>query len=260
MLVKLNHLALELKLSHAEYHLMGVIIGYWNKKYGKSFPTVKILAKQARMSISTVNKCLNNLTSLGLLSIRKEGERGRHNYYLNQEKFFEPENNLELPHEKTHKVTPCGNANNNNKETNNYKKKTGLYLKKSSNNTPINITKKRFQIPESEELRCFNTLKNCNYWKHKPSNKIYKIKPEIGTHVLFKYISSNHSILIYEDNLLDSVLAFEPADEPETQASSIKEVNKINLINDLRAQNNEQEAQTLARLWKIPLNASYCAS
>ncbi|MGD9581899.1 MAG: helix-turn-helix domain-containing protein, partial [Vampirovibrionia bacterium] len=88
MLYNLNIIACELKLTHTEYRLMGILIGYWNKQQGKSFPTIKILAKQSCMSNSTVLKSLKHLTELGLILIAKDGKNGRQNYYLNQHKFL----------------------------------------------------------------------------------------------------------------------------------------------------------------------------
>lgn len=260
MLVKLNHLAVELKLSHAEYHLMGVIIGYWNKKYGKSFPTVKILAQQARMSLSTVNKCLANLTTLGLLSIQKEGDRGRHNYYLNHQKFFDLQSNPALLHEETPGVTAWGNTINNNKESFNKKKKTARMLNNNNSLAVITTDKEKRRRIESKNSSQFQYLKQFKYWKHKLTNKIYQVKPDIGTHILFKYESKNQSVHLYEDNLIDSIMAFEPLETAPLKEAIPSECCKSQILEDLVKKKDFKEAQMLSKLWKIPLNINCCAS
>lgn len=110
MLVNLNKLAYELKLSHSEYHLMGVLIGYWNKQQGKSYPTVKLLAQYARMSNSTVLTCLKRLTNLGLIMIVKDTKTNRQTYYVNQQKFLNVNDNSSVTHEVLQDNTPCSNA------------------------------------------------------------------------------------------------------------------------------------------------------
>ncbi|MEW5818568.1 MAG: helix-turn-helix domain-containing protein [Cyanobacteriota bacterium] len=88
MLGNLNYIAREFDLSHAEYHILGVLIGFWNKKLEKSYPTTIMLAKYACMSHTTVKKCLLNLSDKGLLEILRPLKTKRYQYILNLNMFL----------------------------------------------------------------------------------------------------------------------------------------------------------------------------
>ncbi|MGD9580718.1 MAG: helix-turn-helix domain-containing protein [Vampirovibrionia bacterium] len=126
MLVNLNKLSYELKLTHSEYRLMGVLIGYWNKQQGKAFPNTRTLAKQCRMSNSTVLKALSKLCDLGLILILKDGKNSRQNYHINPQKFLNSESN-------TH-ATACSSTHDNKQ----IKNKTNIKLSSCSNKTTQN--------------------------------------------------------------------------------------------------------------------------
>lgn len=81
MLVNLNKIADTCALSHAEYHLLGVLIGFWNMKEGKAFPSLHQLAKSCKMGKSTILKLLSHLNELNLLSIQKTGHNRNHYYF-----------------------------------------------------------------------------------------------------------------------------------------------------------------------------------
>ena len=40
MIQRLNKLSCDIKLTHSEYRLMGVLIGLYNKQHDKAFPTI----------------------------------------------------------------------------------------------------------------------------------------------------------------------------------------------------------------------------
>lgn len=177
MLHHLNHLAYELKLSHTEYHLMGVLIGYWNKQQGKSFPTVKLLSKQSRMSNSTVIKSLKRLTDCGLVLILKDGKNGRQNYYINQQKFLNTKSNEKVTTTVTQKVTPCSNAYIYNKQKNNLKIKPSLKL---NNDDVINSLNK---------LKLINKL---DLWGFTDSQKIIESNGILKLNKLFKIVEQQN--------------------------------------------------------------------
>jgi len=130
---------------------MGVLIGYWNKKQGKSFPTVKLLSKQSRMSNSTVIKSLKHLTNSGLVLIVKDGKNGRQNYYINQQKFLNTKSNEKVTTGVTQKVIPCSNAYIYNKQNINIQKKPSFQIK-SNDDDVINISKNNNFINKLDNL------------------------------------------------------------------------------------------------------------
>lgn len=81
MLVNLNKLSFELNLSHQEYRVMGVLIGLWNQKYQKAFPTIDYLAENCCMGKQTIIKILKRLSDLNFLIIDKY-KNFRNNYYF----------------------------------------------------------------------------------------------------------------------------------------------------------------------------------
>jgi predicted transcriptional regulator len=149
MLVNLNKLASELRLSHAEYRVMGLLIGYWNKKETKAFPTVKTMAKQATMSNSTILKSLNSLSQKGLILIVKDGKNGRQSYYLNEKKFLCDQSNTSVTTKKPHSITPCSNSIN---RTNRYKQNR---IKPSFDKT-ITDSIKTLPVKNDDEIKLSN--------------------------------------------------------------------------------------------------------
>lgn len=316
MLFNLNHLAYELKLSHCEYHLMGVLIGYWNKQHGKSFPTVKLLSKQARMSNSTVLKSLKRLTDCGLVLIIKDGKNGRQNYYINQQKFLNTKSNETITTTVTQNVIPCSNAYIYNKQNNNLKKKPSLIktsslktIKKSNDDEIINLQdmnilnqldkwgftdsqkilelngmlkiKKLFQVVEQQNpqnpgayLRALlsqkevmnhledKTQKNSNktpeisrklqakYWKHIPTGKIYKIRPDVGNHLLIKYFADEKKVMMLENSFIGLLEDFEECKGDVTQTNNDTSLTKDQRIKSLFDAGKLDEAKMLERLWK----------
>lgn len=83
MLVNLNKIAFELNLSHAEYRVMGVLIGYWHKDLKKAFPTINLLVQSCKMSKSTLLSCLNNLNKKGLILTVKRTNK-KNEYFFSQ--------------------------------------------------------------------------------------------------------------------------------------------------------------------------------
>lgn len=116
MLAKLNELAYKINLSHAEYRVMGVIIGFWNKNCFKSYPSIRIISAYARMSHSTVLKSLKNLADLELIYIIDDWKFGRHSYYINPQKFLFEEKKITSTLRVTPQSSSCGNKHINNKK------------------------------------------------------------------------------------------------------------------------------------------------
>jgi DNA-binding transcriptional regulator GbsR (MarR family) len=79
LLLKLNLIASKLNLSHTEYHLMGILIGLYNKKQQKAFPSLKYLSNISNMSRSTVIRTIKKLIEHNLLIVVKTA--GKRNTY-----------------------------------------------------------------------------------------------------------------------------------------------------------------------------------
>lgn len=137
MLVNLNYIASELKLSHSEYRLLAVLIGYWNKEKRISFPKLENLSKTCRMSNSTIYKHLEKFKTLNLVIIVKSGNKN--NYYLNENK---------LLHGSKEIFTPCSTPMINKKENRTYKKNK-LYTPQDSHFLHQNITQ-HTNIPKEQ--------------------------------------------------------------------------------------------------------------
>jgi len=102
MLKNLNKIAYKENLTHSEYRVMGILIGYWNKKQEKAFPSKRMLATDCRMSNITIKKALETLTKQNLITILKETKTARQYYYINQQKLLQSTSNRF--------VTPCCTA------------------------------------------------------------------------------------------------------------------------------------------------------
>lgn len=113
MLVNLNKLSLLEKFSHAEYRLMAILIGFWNKNLAKAYPSIRILAKYCCMSHTTILKCLKTLSEKQLILIIRENNTLRNNYYLNLEVLLKSNVSLQENAPVTKPVTACKKTINN---------------------------------------------------------------------------------------------------------------------------------------------------
>jgi predicted transcriptional regulator len=113
MLISLNKVSSELKLSHAEYRIMCTLIGYWNKQHGKAYPTTRQLVKDCCMSNTTLHNGLKRLIELNLIVIVKDSRSRRQNYYINQKKFFNPASSNHATPPVTSLATPCSSTHDN---------------------------------------------------------------------------------------------------------------------------------------------------
>lgn len=227
MLVNFNRLASDLRLSHAEYRLMCVLIGFWNKNSKRAFPTIKMLSEISRMSNSTIIKGLNNLVKAGLIIIIKDNKFKRNNYYLNTKKLLNDK--TRITPEVTRPITPCGNSMINIKK-----------LKQINKKTPFSSNKKLLY------------LASFKYWLHKPTGKKFLVKPSIGQHVLYQYLPETNAVHIFEDNITDSIENFEGINDIKlTPKNNQKRPDKQELVKILIKQGHADEAQKLATLFKI---------
>lgn len=83
LLLRLNSIASELKLTNTEYRLMGVLIGLYNKKQQKAFPSLNYMAQVAGISRSTIIRTLKSLTDKNLLVIVKTAGK-KNSYYFSR--------------------------------------------------------------------------------------------------------------------------------------------------------------------------------
>lgn len=95
------------------------------------------------------------------------------------------------------------------------------------------------------------------YWKHKNNNKIYQVKPDVGSHLLIRYDPKTESVCFIDNNYTDKLEKFEPSTEEAFQMQnkdqSKKKPSKKQVLKDMMAKGDVAEAKALARLWKIKL-------
>lgn len=127
MLLQLNKLASQVRLSHSDYRVMGTLIGLYNKQHGMAFPTIDQLAKYCCMGRTTILKSLNNLVSLNLLIVVKTSGK-RNNYYFST--LILPVSGS--PHVNPGSVPTCENTHNKQ-----IKKRTNIDKSLSKNNTHL---------------------------------------------------------------------------------------------------------------------------
>lgn len=107
----------------------------------------------------------------------------------------------------------------------------------------------------SEELKIIEQMLKCQYWRHKPSGKYLKVKPDIGNHLLLKYNEETNFVHILENaNYSDFLHNFETVNN-QSQIKIINE-NKINYskidnIKQLIINGNLEEANQLARIFNL---------
>ncbi|MGD9580214.1 MAG: helix-turn-helix domain-containing protein [Vampirovibrionia bacterium] len=269
MLVNLNKIASKLSLTHTEYHLMGILIGLWNKEKGIAFPTIEYLVNNANMSKSTVLRSLKRLIELKIISIQKQ--KGKRNKYYFSETLFQINTKNVLPlipqtsitcdttHDNkqnrliTNKITSSNDdilKNTTISDLIEYKKiilklkswnfsgakqiihqkgiknienlinqvekinpdNKGAYFRVLINavdtncqltNNSLNINAQRTQIEQMLKYK---------FWKHKPTNKIYQIKPDFGSHLLVRYFKNENMVELFDYNLIDNLDNFEIAE------------------------------------------------
>lgn len=194
MLVNLNKLAAENKLTHSEFRIMAMLIGFWNKSKARAFPSTRMLAKYCCMSNSTIINGLKSLTNKGFIVIIKDSSNKRQNYYINPQKFLNSESSTS--------VTQCSSTHDMKQKEIKLKNKV-IKLKTLTNQQQIE--------PESK----LKQMIQYKYWRHKPSKKILRVKPDIGTHLLIKYFSSEKLVMFLESGLTDYLKHFEAIIDPD---------------------------------------------
>lgn len=231
MLLNLNKISSQMRLTHSEYRVMAVIIGLWNKKENKAFPTIDYLSNICCMGKATILKNLNKLVMLNLLVVVKTKGK-RNNYYLGKKIF----DSMSTSHVEPKSSFTCRTTNKHNRYNN--KEKTMSF---SNNNYTENIK--------------INEMLSHKYWKHLPSGKIIQVKPDIGTHILIRYDKDSDYITVIDDETKsDHLKHFIPAIKNDLKPQKIdsQSYSKEDIINNLIKQNKYNEAKHLAKLFKIP--------
>lgn len=193
MLVNLNRLAAENKLTHSEFRIMAVLIGFWNKTRGRAFPNTRMLAKTCCMSNSTIIKGLKALTTRGFVIILKDSANKRQNYFINLQKFLNTDSSTS--------VTPL-------RSTHDMEQKE---IKQKNKIIPL----KAQQLQKTGETSKIQYMVQFKCWKHKQTGKILQIKPAIGTHLLIKYFPKEEMVMFLDEKFTDYLDHFEPVKQSE---------------------------------------------
>lgn len=266
MLLRLNKLAGNIKLSHSEYRMTGILIGLYNKKQQKAFPSLDYLTKVSNMSRSTVIRTLKRLVELNLLIVVKTAGK-KNSYYFSKILLEDTRLNItndtpthvtdDTPHDhelidKTNKINISFKNNDDDfinisdyqdllkkleswnftgskqlikkygvKKTQNLIKivedkqpqNAGAYLRAlikglgQNINGKINFDPRMPEHGENEPL--INKMIKHKFWKHKPSDKVLQVLPDVGKHLLIKYYKDEDMVMFLDSGLCDKLEAFE---------------------------------------------------
>ena len=86
LLIQTNYFSAKIGLNHAESRVLNFLLGYYNVKQNRAFPTMTLMAERCKMSFTTLIKCLERLVKLNLLLIVKLNKNNRQVYYINIKK------------------------------------------------------------------------------------------------------------------------------------------------------------------------------
>lgn len=212
MLLSLNKLASQFKLSHSEYRIMATLIGYWNKQQGKAYPTTRQLTKDCCLSNSTLKKGLDKLIALNLIIIVKDSKTRRQNYHINQNNFLTPDKNTHATTRKSPLATPCSS---NHDKTN----RTKLIDKTSKNKTDDVYSKTKSLSDYKILLEKLQTWGVTDAKKILAKNSLDKIKKLIqltesrkpaNTGAYFRSLLNLPGVILPDENKVDSKASKEP--------------------------------------------------
>lgn len=118
--------------------------------------------------------------------------------------------------------------------------------------TLIKLPNSNHYEEEISETSLINTMIKSQYWKHKPTNKIIKIKPDIGSHFNFNYDSQTKMIIIHNENIIDKIENFKVIkDYKDIELKTTEKISKKDLISRMIQQKQYKEAFQLAKIFKL---------
>lgn len=85
----------------------------------------------------------------------------------------------------------------------------GAYLRSLLTNPEVITYPKENVLKSSLETTQIEQMLKHQYWRHIPTDKVYKVKPEIGNHFLIRYYSKENMVEILECGLIDLLDRFE---------------------------------------------------
>lgn len=158
MLLNLNKLASNIRLSHSEYRVICTLIGLYNKNHNKAFPTIEYLAKACIMGKTTIIRCLNRLVDANLLIVVKTPAK-RNNYYFSNLIL----NSSSTPHVRPNHSTTCKTTHDNKQ----IKTKTNINKTLSIKLNDDNL--KTFNLNDYQQI-----IKKLNSWNYSGANILIK--------------------------------------------------------------------------------------
>ncbi|MGD9581781.1 MAG: helix-turn-helix domain-containing protein [Vampirovibrionia bacterium] len=88
----------------------------------------------------------------------------------------------------------------------------GAYLRSLVKEFNGNIHHKQNSLEISLEYTQIKQMIKQQYWKHIPTNKVLKVKPDIGSHLLIRYYKNENMVEFIECGLIDKLENFESYD------------------------------------------------
>lgn len=146
---------------------------------------------------------------------------------------------------------------------NNHTKETiMLTIKKVTNLNPENkgayfrtlIEASNLELYKDEPVKMplINEMLKFQYWKHLPTNKIIKIKPDIGNHINLNYDSKTQMVIIHKENIIDKLENFKIIEfYNEVKDYNKNKVSKKDLLIQMIQKKQFNEAFELAKIFKL---------
>ncbi|MGD9580815.1 MAG: helix-turn-helix domain-containing protein [Vampirovibrionia bacterium] len=102
-----------------------------------------------------------------------------------------------------------------------------------------------------DKTNLINLMLMSKFWKHKPSNNVLRVKPDIGEHLYIKYNKDINTVIFLETGLTDILTNFECVDNDFSLDNINKKPSKKKVIEDITKSGNIKEAAILNQLWRF---------
>ena len=197
-LVYSSGIATRFNLSNSTLIVLFALCHHYNAIRNDSFPSQNYIASKTGLSLSSIKRAIKELLEKGLI-IKCRNKYG--NIHKFTKKFFEQLN-----------MTPQTAHN----ETIKSVKKNSPFHEQNKLNIKNKIDINQYKINNLKNRPLINNMIKVKYWKHKPSNKLIQVLPDIGNHLLVRFSNDLQYVEILETGLCDKITNFEVLKNYET--------------------------------------------
>lgn len=218
----------EFKLSNSTLIVLFALCYHYNGNRNDSFPSQQFISDKTGLSLSSIKRSIKELLEKGLI-LKCRSKYG--NIYKFTQKFFDQLNLTPQRDQNKTKLTSKMKPSNHEQTNNNKLNKNTYFLQNKTN--PL-----------------LNKMTQYKFWKHLPSGKVMRVKPDIGNHLLVKVDSISKNVLFIETGFCDSINQFKAIQTPVKEKIN-KHYPKIEIIQHLLDNGDVQQATHLTKLWKM---------